>query len=213
MIRELVGAMMFAAVASASAAPITTLTFSGTVTSGWDGGALFLGAPGSLAGLSYQASISYDAGSLGPCSNAPHGCLWTLGPANGVVETVTINSVTRVFNVASGQLQFNTGGGGSQQIILNPLSGVGLSLYNVFQDGSGFFGSPANLSPALNFSGVPLVSASAGGSFGSTSFQFSLGTLSAATARASVPEPATIALLGLGVLGVAVAQRRRRARA
>ena len=78
-------------------------------------------------------------------------------------------------------------------------------------NGTAFFGN-AGAGAALCTNWFNLTGTVAG-STGGTSYQFYGVTDNADFALAAVPEPATLSLMGIGILGAARLSRRRRARA
>lgn len=207
---------LLATVSSAYAGPIQTIAFSGLLGYGWDGSAQF-GAVGDLGGAAYSISLAFDTSLLknDTCGAAANNsCNWTFG-ATGITETVTIKGVTKSYT-SGGQIQFCAC---SNDAIYFNTSGSGPGFSGSFVDTNKLFSNHSNVNNPnllLDFTNVALTSGDFGsyslGPNGNTSFGLTPQSLSASRASATVPEPITSALFGVGLAGIYTLRRRKKAK-
>jgi hypothetical protein len=204
---------VFAGAASATPA-IETLTWSGNLGYGTDGNPAQFGGSNyaSLAGDAFSIALSWDptAATDGCGGGANNYCSFVLGPL-GATEVITVNGITHSYTATGGN--YGLGAGSNDQISFTDNTGAQFQL--TVNDGTGFFGVTNN----ANIIGFNFTNVAVSGSFGSSGLggtSASIGgsvshlTATYTPATTKVPEPATVALFGAGLMGLALRLRRRK---
>jgi hypothetical protein len=218
----LAAAALLLTATGAEATPVLeTITFTGTVASGWDGSAQF-GPVGSIAGAPYSITLAFDPAALSAdtCGSASNNsCNWNFGA--GTTEAITINGVTKTYAATSGTIQYCACGGDS--IYIQAHGAGGLYFGGSFQDSTTLFKSQANVNNPLLLVDVAKAALINGqfqssGLGGNTSFNVAVNAITdhygSAVAAARVPEAPSLAFLlaGAMMLGMFATGRRNAAR-
>jgi hypothetical protein len=214
-------ALMVGAPSVAQATPIA-VTYSGTISGGSDSIGAFGG--GSLVGASVTFSMAYDPGSYsttifnygGGSNDIMFGD--TTGSSSVSIVLTTLANQTYSFSLTSGGAYIGNdynfvGGDGSSSNhgigVYAPLAGhpsTEGTLQPTVTTSTPWVGGSSIYAAPTNVTGASFVIAFDAGSGNSDSF--SIANISEGT---PVPEPASLAILGLGVLGLAWTRRHRAA--
>ncbi|MBV9538898.1 MAG: hypothetical protein JOY70_08215, partial [Acidisphaera sp.] len=118
---------------AADGSTLTTLSFSGAIYSIYDPFGVFGSSQTSYNSGPYSGTLSYDPTTFAACTSHS-ACTFTLSPSSSALETFTFNGHMVDMALTAGTLQFQSGGGYSDQITLND-AGQGISSQLQFGDG------------------------------------------------------------------------------
>ena len=218
----LLGVALLAGAPSLGHATPISVTYSGTISGGSDSINVFGG--GSLVGASVTFSMAYDPGSYGTTilnyGGGSNDMMFgdTAGASSVSVTVTTLANQTYSYSLTSGGAyisnDFNSAGGGAS----NSVHGIGVyaplagypstegTLQTTVNSSTPWIGGSSIYAAPTNVTGASFIIATDATS-GNSDF-FSISNISEG---APVPEPASLAILGLGGLGLAWTRRRRAA--